>query len=604
MDVFEFSKQRATLFSRVEVLQNYIAQKIDITPDLLEQSLEELQVALEELKVAEEELHQQNEELLAAQLVIETERLRYQELFEFAPEGYLVTDPCGVIREANQKAADLLGVCPSKLRGKPLITFIELKIRNIFQKNLLCALQLGSEYSWEMKVQPQQGCTFEGALKVAVMRHEGGEPTALQWIIRDITAQKQAEAQLHAFNTQLMQRKAIDETLHRIGDRLRGSLDEAQILQITLQELTLALNLQAADIGIYHLPDQTSTVHQSFTQVSVPPSRPGLVAMQTFPEAYRQLLLRQTFQFCELDNPERREVSILACPLVNYQDVIGDIWCFSASQQALTLDQVYFVQQVASQCAIALRQARLYQESQQQVEQLQKLNWLKNDFLSTVSHELRTPLTNMKMALYVMDIAKSEAQKERCLQILREECDREVSLISDLLDLQYLEAGAYLELALDSLNLRGWLSKFLEPLNAAFATSQQPFSVQIAKRLPRLLTVRKSLERILHELLKNAHKHTPFGGEIALSVAKDLEGDRLLITVQNQAEIPAQELPYVFDKFYRSPNFNPSFINGTGLGLPLTKCLVEYLQGTLTLTSGQGWTTVTVSLPIRLCHPA
>lgn len=253
MDIFEFSKQRAILLSRVEVLQRHIGQQEDIASDLLERSLEDLQIALEELQVAEEELHQQNEELLAAQLVIETERLRYQELFEFAPEGYLVTDTYGVIREANKKAADLLGVHPSKLRGKPLIAFIELEIRGVFRKNLLHALQLGSEYTWETKVQPRQGCAFESAFKVAVVRHEEGEPTALRWIVRDITAQKQAEAQLQALNTQLMQRQAIDETLHRISDRLRNSLDEGYILQTTLQELTLALNLQASDVALYDL---------------------------------------------------------------------------------------------------------------------------------------------------------------------------------------------------------------------------------------------------------------------------------------------------------------------------------------------------------------
>jgi signal transduction histidine kinase len=85
-------------------------------------------------------------------------------------------------------------------------------------------------------------------------------------------------------------------------------------------------------------------------------------------------------------------------------------------------------------------------------------------------------------------------------------------------------------------------------------------------------------------------------------VERDVESDRLLMIIQNQAEIPTEALPQVFEKFYRSPNFNPSFIDGTGLGLPLTKRLVEYLQGTLTLTSGQGWTTVTLSLPIHLRH--
>lgn len=600
MEIFEFSHQRTLLYSRVQNLQKRIIQKTDLAPELLEQSFEELQIALEELQVAEEELHRQNEELLAAHLVIETERLRYQELFEFAPEGYLVTDTYGVIREANQKAAQLFGISPSKLRGKALVSFIQLETRSLFRKNLLHALDLGVEHEWEMELRSQQGYTFDSALKVAIVRQEQEEPSTLRWMIRDISAQKQAEAKLKSLDTQLLQRNAIDEALRRISDRLRDTLDETQILRIAQQELILALDLQASDIGLYDLSSKTSTVYCAASS-PLSPSRPGVVSMHNFPVGYHQLLQRQVFQFCELTHdPVRQDVAILACPIVDHQDVLGDIWCFQPKGQTFTPGQVYLVQQVANQCAIALRQARLYQEAQNQVEQLKKLTWLKTDFLNTVSHELRTPLTNIKMALYVMEIAKSEEQHNRCLRIIQEACEQETNLITDLLDLQYLEAGSYPELALDSVDVSHWLPQALKPLQEAFAMQEQSFSMKVSKKLPRLLTDRKSLNRALHELLKNAHKHTPRGGEISLTVERDKESDRLLMTLQNQAEIPPDELPRVFEKFYRSPNFSPSFIDGTGLGLPLSKRLIEYLQGTITLTSGQGWTTVTISLPIHL----
>jgi len=273
---------------------------------------------------------------------------------------------------------------------------------------------------------------------------------------------------------------------------------------------------------------------------------------------------------------------------------------FSPCDRCLTPDQVYLVRQVANQCAIALRQARLYQEAQNQLERLKKLNWLKTDFLNTVSHELRTPLTNIKMSLYVMQIAKSDEQRERCYQIIKDECDREINLITDLLDLQYLKAGAYPEFILDSIDIYSWVPQLLKPLDKLFAAQQQPVHVAIAPRIPRIMSDRKSLGRVVQELLKNAHKHTPQGGEVRLEVQFDREGDRLLIMLQNQAEIPPAELPHIFEKFYRSPTLNPTFVDGTGLGLPLAKRLVDYLQGTITVTSGDGWTTVSLNLPIHL----
>src|SRR5215470_9227261 len=83
----------------------------------------ELQVSLEELRVAEEELRQQNDELIISRQEVESERQRYRDLFEFAPDGYIVTDTAGMIQEANRAAGTLLGVLQRALVGKPLVIY-------------------------------------------------------------------------------------------------------------------------------------------------------------------------------------------------------------------------------------------------------------------------------------------------------------------------------------------------------------------------------------------------------------------------------------------------------------------------------------------------
>src|ERR1051326_5121470 len=98
-------------------------------PELQAVAFEQLQNALEELRVVEEELREQNDELAAAREAVEAERQRYQELFEFAPDGYLVTDARGIIREANRAVAALLNVPQRFLAGKPLWTFVNDKGR-------------------------------------------------------------------------------------------------------------------------------------------------------------------------------------------------------------------------------------------------------------------------------------------------------------------------------------------------------------------------------------------------------------------------------------------------------------------------------------------
>src|SRR5215217_1388999 len=123
--------------------------------NLLPEALEELQTTLEELRVADEELRQQNEELMETRLEIERERQRYYDLFDFAPDAYLVTDANGTIQEANRAAAVLLNVKQRFLIGKPILVFIAGGHKNAFimkQKKLENSLEI---QEWEIQVQPR-----------------------------------------------------------------------------------------------------------------------------------------------------------------------------------------------------------------------------------------------------------------------------------------------------------------------------------------------------------------------------------------------------------------------------------------------------------------
>lgn len=209
---------------------------------LLTAAFEELRVTLEELQVAEEELWQQYEELETACHLVEAERQRYRDLFEFAPDGYLVTDPAGTIQEANRAAALLLNIAPQRLIGKPLGVFISPEERRAFRDHLtrLChpildspplagQLRPGRSLEWEICLQPRSESTvgrffeadatrptnrlsvvskwsslpvlgvqpFDAALTVAAICDRGGRVVGLRWLLRDITERKRAEAAIH-----------------------------------------------------------------------------------------------------------------------------------------------------------------------------------------------------------------------------------------------------------------------------------------------------------------------------------------------------------------------------------------------------------------------
>lgn len=251
-------------------------------------------------------------------------------------------------------------------------------------------------------------------------------------------------------------------------------------------------------------------------------------------------------------------------------------------------------------------------EKQLQTSEMEKLNRLKDEFLSTVSHELRTPLTNMKMAIQMLGIAlnigtdasqasqntiqQKETKAARYFQILNNECEREINLISNFLDLQKLDINTK-PMVLETVYIQKWLVKVVELFKARNRNLSNLY-VDIAPDLPQLVSDPFSLERILIELLTNARKFSPQGEEII--VLARLKSPYIVIQVTNTGvEIPASELPYIFDKFYRIPSNDPWKQGGTGLGLTLVQKLTKSLGGTIEVSSKSNCTCFTIQLPIK-----
>jgi PAS domain S-box-containing protein len=153
---------------------------------------QELDTAHEELRVAEEHIHAQADALAFAQSAIATEGRRYRELFEAAPEAYLLTDLHGNIREANRRAASLLNVPSISLPGKPLRLFVAAED----QSELVKALELLREEPaacFELRFRPRGGVVpFWTAVSVCSAYGMDGQPVSLRWLIRDTSGWKLA----------------------------------------------------------------------------------------------------------------------------------------------------------------------------------------------------------------------------------------------------------------------------------------------------------------------------------------------------------------------------------------------------------------------------
>jgi len=154
--------------------------------------------AVESLRLAEEELRQQNEQLLAAQLALENERRRYQELFEFAPCGYIVTDPLGIIQEMNRRAELLLDHRRELLRCKPLSVLLPKEARPSFFSHLHRLLRRGAGEveTWETLLVRAGAAPLPVEVVASAVLDAEGRLAGLRWLVRDVSDRKQVEQAL------------------------------------------------------------------------------------------------------------------------------------------------------------------------------------------------------------------------------------------------------------------------------------------------------------------------------------------------------------------------------------------------------------------------
>ena len=398
---------------------------------------------------------------------------------------------------------------------------------------------------------------------------------------------------------QLQQALDFEATLKRITDKVRDSLDESQILKTAVEELAHTLGVERCNTATYDIEQQTLTILYEYAKIH--PQQGRVSSMAVIADVYPQLAAGQCIQFCRLPPAPCQDVKVrLACPIFDEHGLIGSLWLCHQREQIFDQAEVRLVKQVASQCAIAIRQAQLYQAVQTEVAKLQQLNQLKDDFLSTVSHELRTPLSNMKVAIHMLKLSPSEQKRAQYCDILDQECQRETDLIQNLLDLQRLESGEQ-SLELERLYLQDLLPRILEPFKSRIDACQLSLQAQIPAELSPVCSHLSSLERIWVELLNNACKYTPPGGKISVTAQQVFNpAPAIRVVICNEAEILAQDLPLIFNKFYRTSQADRWKHGGTGLGLALTQKLVEELGGRISVESRAGKTRFIVEFPTDL----
>ncbi|WP_282935667.1 ATP-binding protein [Paenibacillus sp. RC67] len=235
------------------------------------------------------------------------------------------------------------------------------------------------------------------------------------------------------------------------------------------------------------------------------------------------------------------------------------------------------------------------------------LDKLRKDFVANVSHELRTPLSMLQgySEALVDDIASSPEERKELAQVIHDESLRMGRLVRDLLDLARMETGN-MEMHFREVDL----NSFIRRVHRKFAALSKERGITMTAELPEeeLLLAHADedrLEQVMTNLLDNAIRHTPAQAQIQVSAQKHVyDGrDAILLEITDQGQgIPAGDLPYIFERFYKADKARTrGTTGGTGLGLSIVKSIVEAHKGTVQVKSavGQG-TTFSIILP---CNP-
>jgi len=303
--------------------------------------------------------------------------------------------------------------------------------------------------------------------------------------------------------------------------------------------------------------------------------------------------------------------SLFGLPLVGGTRVLGAISIGSPEPHAYTEQQLSVVTTIAAQAAIAINNAMLYDQVQRQVAEMQRLNEelavanaLKSEFLATMSHELRTPLNAIiGFSELLADGIVAEADEvEACLRDILNSGRHLLNLINDVLDISKIEAGR-MELRPVPFDLREEMRGVARSVAPLIAARSHTLRAEEPPGPVPVFADRQRVRQIILNLVSNAIKFTPDGGVVGLHIASAAgEPAMVAFSVRDTGiGIKRDDFPKLFEKFRQLDSSHNRRYEGTGLGLALTKQLVELNHGTIHVESEYGnGSTFSFTLPAAI----
>jgi signal transduction histidine kinase len=442
---------------------------------------------------------------------------------------------------------------------------------------------------------------------------------------RELGSSTRLKNQIQQLRLQLEQRERQLKALYEIGQTLAATLDIHEIYQVIYRDIAQQM-LGAAHLLIAMFDAETETLSCGFfisDDVEVDPSEFPPLRLGT--GAASDTVRTQQPRIVDLDaeyfseqargratyigeggpNPK----SALYIPMISNGQVIGLMQVQHYAANAFQETDLALLSILANQAAIAFENAQLYASVQAYAQQLEErvaartrelaaanqhlteLDHLKDQFVSNVSHELRTPLANVKLYLQLLERGRPDKRAEYLKTLLRE-TRRLEKLIDDLLELSQLDQGV-LAFQMEAADVNYLTAELVQDRILMAANQGLVIDCQLASEpLPALIDPAR-FTQVVSNLMTNAINYTPSGGLITVSTAAQHQAEAVWVTItvrDTGSGIPSQELPHLFDRFFRGAVSREAGVAGTGLGLAICKEIAAQMGGHITVESevGQG----------------
>jgi signal transduction histidine kinase len=395
--------------------------------------------------------------------------------------------------------------------------------------------------------------------------------------------------------------------VNRIAQRARASLDPNEILRGTVEELAKALGVSRGIVAAGESEDDLNVLYE-WDAPGIPAVGRGARSIPVAKYAARlgrTIVVRDVREDPRFAEPEtatltqRGVIAVAATPIRVGGQLVGAL-AFSQIDRARdwTADDVRLIESVAQELRVAIGAAEAFERQRAAVAELERLNRAKSDFVSIVSHEFRTPLTG------IQGFSEMMQSEDLTLEEMREyagdinkDAHRLNRMITEMLDLDKMESGR-MQLNREPVDLNAIVTESVDRLRPN--APRHPLSLRLDPLIGELNGDRDKLTQVMTNLLNNAVKYSPNGGDIVVSTR--VEGSTAHVVVRDHGMgIPKEALDAIFERYGRVESPATRHIQGTGLGLPIVRQIVQLHGGTVWAESTVGEGSVFhVTLPRRL----